>query len=303
VIAFLEGVRHLNPLGYVDPTGFAPGDADNPDQPGAEQGTGSGLGTVGLVGAAAVGGAVVTYYVGGWVLQNILAPGGSWVAGAINSIGGWIGDLFSSSGSSGSAGSAPVFAASIDTGRQKDADGGTGGPASQGSGGGIGGGPQPGLGRSGRPEAPRTFGRAMDAALDALSAYNPTSIRDNAEYLGAIYKEANGRYTTSVLAIGTGDTVRINWSLVRDDATLVGLWHLHGAFDPQVDSGNFMFSLEDRNVAETGAREYGTGQTVGAPDVFRMYLGTPSGSVGVYTPSNSALPVLYIGPIIQPRAP
>jgi len=68
--------------------------------------------------------------------------------------------------------------------------------------------------------------------VEASNIHNPLSIREDREYLGAIYKNADGfRFTVTPGRIGVGS---VQVSLPKEDFDdVVAFWHLHGGTDPR----------------------------------------------------------------------
>lgn len=113
---------------------------------------------------------------------------------------------------------------------------------------------------------------SIDAAgKQAVLDINPTSIRENTEYAGLIYKIADGVYTYTppnqgTIASSNPGYLADFWATVIADE--VGHYHTHGGCDPRYDSEHF--SDQDKRI-------YDNGQIPG-------YLGTPSGDIKKYTP-------------------
>jgi len=135
-----------------------------------------------------------------------------------------------------------------------------------------------------------TFATQSDAAKAALTEANPTSIKDNIEYGGLIYRDAGGRYGYTAPSAGSGTGFNPAAVTLPDGTTRVGDYRTHGdystadgfgrpvrAADPSLDVFNSdCFSTTDlRGIASDAA---------GNPD-YRGYLGTPSGTFLQYNPS------------------
>lgn len=76
------------------------------------------------------------------------------------------------------------------------------------------------------------FESELFAVIDAVSIYNPISIKNDVEYMGAVYKQSvRGRvqygYTVGVGEPGK-DSVSVTFSLPVN-STLMAFWHTHGA--------------------------------------------------------------------------
>jgi Domain of unknown function (DUF4329) len=102
------------------------------------------------------------------------------------------------------------------------------------------------------------FSSADEAGRDAITYINDTSIAENKEYGGYVYKNADGTYTYTKPNPGTLDSTQLGPK--PDSGTVVGDYHTHGAYDPKYDNENF--SPQDK-VGYSGDYRYG-------------YLGTPN---------------------------
>ena len=135
-----------------------------------------------------------------------------------------------------------------------------------------------------------TFATQSEAAKAALNSANPVSIKQNTEYGGLIYKDANGRYGYTTPSAGTGTGFDPSSVNIPSGTTLVGDYHTHGDYstadalgnpvrtaDPSQDAFNSNhFSTTDLRGIEADA--------VGKPG-YRGYLGTPSGTFIQYDPN------------------
>jgi len=169
--------------------------------------------------------------------------------------------------------------------------GGAGGAAGAVAGGAAAGPAQAGGVPGGAPSPKPTFATPEEAAKAALRAANPASIRDNLEYGGIIYKDANGRYSYTGPARGTDQGFDPSSAPAPPGTTAVGDYHTHGDYstmdpatgkavrtgDPARDDFNSDdFSQTDRDgIANDAAGKPG----------YKGYLGTPSGKFKQYDPS------------------
>lgn len=76
------------------------------------------------------------------------------------------------------------------------------------------------------------FPSEMEAATAASNIYNPLSIREDREYMGAIYKADEGfRFTVTP---GRKKLGRVQISLPKDNFDdVVAFWHTHGGANPR----------------------------------------------------------------------
>ena len=105
------------------------------------------------------------------------------------------------------------------------------------------------------------------AAFAALADINPTSVRDNREYGGSIYRNADGSFSRSAHVRGEFKQVVFNpHAIVPGGTRATAYYHTHGRADP-----NYLdeqFSPQDLQFA----RFY----------VIDGYLGTPAGRMFLY---------------------
>lgn len=77
-----------------------------------------------------------------------------------------------------------------------------------------------------------TFESELAAVLDAVNSHNPVSVKNNVEYLGAVYKQVRGGVERYGYTVGMGepgrDTVTVSLTL-PPDSELLAFWHTHGA--------------------------------------------------------------------------
>jgi RHS repeat-associated protein len=103
------------------------------------------------------------------------------------------------------------------------------------------------------------FPTAGEAAGDAINYINPTSIAQNQEYGGYVYRNPNGTYSaTSPIGGGAAGV-----SLGTPPPGTAADYHTHGAYDPRYDNEHF-------SRADVLGNAY-----MGIPG----YLGTPGGSI------------------------
>lgn len=133
------------------------------------------------------------------------------------------------------------------------------------------------------------FASADEAATAAMDYANPLSIRDNVEYGGLVYKDANGDYYAARAHTGDGDSVSLDPSSIPAGTELVGYYHTHAAYsvqgpngepvrtdDPAQDDYNSdNFSQQDKRVAQNLSQ--------GASE-FTAYVATPGGDYRSYDP-------------------
>ena len=76
---------------------------------------------------------------------------------------------------------------------------------------------------------PDIFESELDAVVHAMNQYNPLSVEEDREYIGAIYELSNGTYIYSV-APGTVGSDEVSAGIPRIKmARFVAFWHTHGA--------------------------------------------------------------------------
>jgi len=118
------------------------------------------------------------------------------------------------------------------------------------------------------------FESELAAVLDAVNLYNPVSIRNDVEYMGAVYRQSLGSEVRYGYTAGTGepgkDTVTVSFRL-PPDSELLAFWHTHGA---NHWSRNY-FSDVDTQLANDW----------GVP----FYLATPQGELRVFRPGDRVM--------------
>ena len=135
-----------------------------------------------------------------------------------------------------------------------------------------------------------TYATQSEAAKSALNQANPTSISQNTEYGGLIYRNANGRYGYTAPSAGSGTGFDPSSVSVPPGTTLVGDYHTHGDYstadaqgnpvrtaDPSQDAfdSNHFSTTDLRGIENDAADKPG----------YRGYLGTPSGTFLQYNPN------------------
>ena len=77
---------------------------------------------------------------------------------------------------------------------------------------------------------PQVFASEIAAVVHATNTYNPISIAQDREYIGAIYRLDQGRGYLYSVAAGRKGADKISARLPKyQKARLVGFWHTHGA--------------------------------------------------------------------------
>jgi hypothetical protein len=91
-----------------------------------------------------------------------------------------------------------------------------------------------------------TFQSELEAVIAALNSFNPDSVREDREYMGAIFREGD-RYGYSVVA-GRRGRDRISLRVAGSEWERVSaFWHTHGG----MRSENRYFSAEDTELVDT----------------------------------------------------
>jgi hypothetical protein len=125
-----------------------------------------------------------------------------------------------------------------------------------------------------------------EAAKAVLTGLNPKSIKENTEYAGLIYKDANGLYHYTNPTGGNGDSSAVGSA--PKGTTVYGDYHTHGDYSRPGPNGTMIrtdaahdrynsdhFSSVDMQQNRDSAR---------SNPAFRGYLGTPSGALLIYNP-------------------
>ncbi len=121
---------------------------------------------------------------------------------------------------------------------------------------------------------PATFNSINDAVLGASRHYNPQSIREDREFMGAIFQQNINGESRFGYTIGSGDphrdriTVRFR---LPQGSKMVAIWHTHGS----AHWSRRYFSSTDTRLAET----------IGLP----VYLANGQGELRVFEPGERRL--------------
>jgi hypothetical protein len=108
------------------------------------------------------------------------------------------------------------------------------------------------------------YSTQTNAAYNVVNGINPTSVAQNLEYGGWVYRNADSTFSASEPKKGTVDKVNLGSPLDSPSGTTTtASYHTHGAFDPRYDSENF--SLMDVTMNNAWGVD--------------GYLGTPAGNL------------------------
>ena len=86
------------------------------------------------------------------------------------------------------------------------------------------------------------FSTQHDAARNVLNGINPTSVAENLEYGGWVYRNSDNTFSATEPVKGTVDSVSIGSPSSVGAGTATATYHTHGGFDPRFDSENFSFA-------------------------------------------------------------
>ncbi len=115
-----------------------------------------------------------------------------------------------------------------------------------------------------------SFDSEFAAAKAALSRFNPHSIKEDREYIGAIIQQGNAyRYLVARGQPGQ-NTVTVRLQIPRG-AKLRAFWHTHGAPGPH----RHLFSTQDTRLVRTSGKPF--------------YLADPGGTIRVHRPGDRIL--------------
>src|SRR5713226_8455195 len=129
------------------------------------------------------------------------------------------------------------------------------------------------------------FPSALAAGVDAVRFINPTSIQQNKEYGGVIYKLKGSYYVTKTVTTNEGNKVQVGGEKLPANAQRVGDYHTHGDYsvrdartgqpvrtgDPRKDSYN-SDHLGPTDLTTSHARGQGKSE-------YTTVVGTPSGKI------------------------
>lgn len=86
------------------------------------------------------------------------------------------------------------------------------------------------------------FSTQHDAARNVLNGINPTSVAENLEYGGWVYRNSDNTFSATEPVKGTVDSVSIGSPSSVGAGTATATYHTHAGFDPRFDSENFSFA-------------------------------------------------------------
>lgn len=119
------------------------------------------------------------------------------------------------------------------------------------------------------------YATAEAAAIAAMKASNPASVKEGREYGGWVRKNSDGTYTPRPATRGTKDGLTNMPDKGTDD---VAWWHTHGANDPGYNNENFSGATGDKGYSKANS-------AVG-------YLATPTGVIKRYDPGTNTVTTL-----------
>ena len=85
------------------------------------------------------------------------------------------------------------------------------------------------------------FSNQHEAARNVLNAINPTSVAQNLEYGGWVYRNSDRTFSATEPIKGTVDRVNIGSPTNVPSGYATASYHTHGAYDPKYDSENFSY--------------------------------------------------------------
>ena len=123
---------------------------------------------------------------------------------------------------------------------------------------------------------------AQQAGIAAVQFTDPMSIKKNKEYSGNLYEDQNGVYSYTTPDPGHEDDSPFNPRNIPAGTTYVGSYHDHGAF----------LAASDENFSPNGCNgghlcDLGLAMSRLNPGGAPFFLGTPSGRVEVFYPSQA----------------
>lgn len=121
--------------------------------------------------------------------------------------------------------------------------------------------------------------KTQHEAAECISRFiNPTSVKENLEYGGMIFKRDSGTYGYTGPIKGTLDGVNPGGPIsVPKDSTAVAYWHTHGGNEPGYDSENFSNAYDPVDKVYYGDIPYADHYQIDG------YVATPSGAFKYYS--------------------
>jgi len=118
------------------------------------------------------------------------------------------------------------------------------------------------------------FDSELAAVLDAVNLYNPVSVKNDVEYMGAVYRQVLGGRARYGYTVGMGepgqDAVTVSFRLPAD-SKLLAFWHTHGA---NHWSRNYFSDIDTKLANDWGVP---------------FYLATPQGELRVFQPGDRVM--------------
>lgn len=119
-----------------------------------------------------------------------------------------------------------------------------------------------------------------EAAEEISKLINPTSIQENREYGGMIYRHSDGTFGYTEPRAGDMDSVDPGGpSSVPEGTVAVAYYHTHGAYDPQYDNENFSNEYDPVDKEWVGDIPYADYHQIDG------YVATPKGQFKYYSHS------------------
>jgi|TARA_B100000315_G_scaffold56204_2_gene50456 hypothetical protein len=85
------------------------------------------------------------------------------------------------------------------------------------------------------------FSTQHETARNVLNSVNPTSVAQNLEYGGWVYRNSDTTFSATEPVKGTVDRVNIGSPTSVPSGYATASYHTHGAYDPKYDSENFSY--------------------------------------------------------------
>lgn len=131
--------------------------------------------------------------------------------------------------------------------------------------------------------AGRIYSSEEEAVTAAVNQYNPTSIDEDREFMGAIYQLETGFQFSVISGRRRSDQIKMR-VVVSELEDIVAFWHTHGNGDPK----NRYFSDTDTQLAEQFSKP--------------LYLGDYTGYLKVFEPNDNTLTAFAASRLGLPRA-
>ncbi len=88
------------------------------------------------------------------------------------------------------------------------------------------------------------------AGIAAACDANGQSIKEDREYAGFLYQNSDGTYSYTAAFPSIEDSSGPGQALSAYSQVPIAWYHTHGAYNPAIGAGNYLYSLADKNFSD-----------------------------------------------------